>query len=259
MSFFSSPADDDMFMEVKLKLMISWFDHNVKWINLKENKNLNVLSREEIGLLWMPQMMFENADAIKPLIIDESALINVYRISKGKVIGYPNEVNDQMYFNSSKNPLQYERKYQQKLYCDFDFFWYPFDTQVCGIKLQLFDSLSNDVLLQAGAINFTGEQNLLQFKVIGWEIARSADGIVEAKLTFQRDYVNHFATTFLPSFCILMIAQCTIYFKSEHFKTSVPVTLTAMLGRLFSSQDYRQLIFCFSSFHSVCPCGPITT
>ena len=223
--------DDDMFMEVRFKLMLFWYDSNVIWINLKEKKNLNVLSKEEIGQLWMPQMMFENADSIKPLILDDSALLSVNKESKGEVLQYPDEINDQMYFNSSENPLEYERKYQLKLYCDFDFLWFPFDTQECGIKLKLFDAQSADVSLEPGSINFTGEQNLLQFKVIGWKISKNKDGMVEARMTFQRDYTNHFATTFLPSLCILMIAQCTLYFKSEHFKTSIPVTLTSMLGK----------------------------
>ena len=228
-------VDEDMVMEVRFNLQIFWLDHQVKWMNLKENANLNVLSREEIGLLWMPKIMFENADTIKPIIIDESALISVLRMSNGEILLYANEINAEMYFNSSKNPVEYQRKYQQKFYCDFDFVWYPFDTQECGIKLKLFDSLSSNVELQAGSVKFTGEQNLLQFKVIGWNIAKSADGIIEAKLTFQRNFFNHFATTFLPSLCILLIAQCTLYFKAEHFKTSVPVTLTSMLGTFIST------------------------
>ena len=72
-------VDEQMFMELKFNLKFTWFDHQVKWMNLKENANLNVLSKEEIGLLWMPKIMFANADTIKPIIIDESAIISVIR------------------------------------------------------------------------------------------------------------------------------------------------------------------------------------
>ena len=177
-------------------------------------------------------MMFENADSIQPLLIDNLALIYAIKRTEGKVLRYPDEINDQTYFNSSQNPLYYERKYQQKLHCEFNFFWYPFDTQTCGIQIRLFDSLSDDVQLQSGFVNFTGETHLLQFTVIGWKMVNSSGGIVSAMLTFHRDYTNQLATTFLPSLCILMIAQCTLYFKSEHFKTSIPVALTALLGKL---------------------------
>ena len=229
--------DEGMFIEVKFKLMITWFEHNVIWINLKENNLLNILAKEEIEDLWMPQMMFENADSIRPLMIDDVALIYVKKITEGEVLRYPDEINDQTYFNSSQNPLHYERKYQKKLYCDFNFFWFPFDTQTCGIKLRLFDSLSDDVILQAGSVDFSGDQHLLQFTIVGWNIARSSDGMISTTLYFQRDFMNHFATTFLPSLGILMIAQCTIYFKAEHFKTSIPVALTALLGKLCYSNS----------------------
>ena len=221
-----------MFMELKFSLKFIWFDHQVKWMNLKENENLNVLSKEEIGLLWMPKIVFSNADTIKPIIIDESAIISVQRKTYGEVLLYPEEISEEIYFNSSKNPLEYRRDYQQKFYCDFNFLWYPFDTEECGMKLKIFDSMSDSVVLQAGSVDYSGETSLLQFDVINWDIRQSkGNGSVEAKLIFRRNCFNHFATTFLPSFCLLLIAQCTIYFKKEHFKMSVPVTLTTMLGK----------------------------
>ena len=100
-----------MFMELKFNLKFIWFDHRVKWMNLKENENLNVLSKEEICLLWMPKIVFSNADTIKPIIIDESAIISVQRKTNGEVLLYPEEISEEMYFNSSKNPLEYRRDY----------------------------------------------------------------------------------------------------------------------------------------------------
>ena len=223
-----------MSVEVRFKLMLSWFDANVKWINLKEDKSLNILSRDSVDLLWMPQIAFENADGIRNLLIDEFALVSINKNSDGQVLQYPDEVDIQEYFLSSENPIEYERKYHQILHCDFEFFWYPFDKQNCGIKLKLFDSIANDVTLIPTFINYTGNQELLQFNVINWNMIKSEDGVVEGQLSFQRNYVNHFATTFLPCFCILLISLYTLYFKSEHFKTSVPVTITSMLGKNFS-------------------------
>ena len=48
--------------------------------------------------------------------------------------------------------------------------------------------------------------------------------------SLRRDYTNQLMTTFIPSFCILTIAQTTVYFKNEHFKTSVPVVVSSLLG-----------------------------
>ena len=222
-----------MSVEVRFKLMLSWFDANVKWINLKDDNNLNILSKDSVNLLWMPQISFENTDGINNLMIDEFTLVSINKSSDGQILQYPDEVDIQEYFLSSQNPIEYERKYHQILFCEFKFFWYPFDKQICGIRLKLFDSIANDVTLIPNIINYTGDQELLQFNVINWNLIKLEGGAIEGQLTFQRNYVNHFATTFLPSFCILLISLCTLYFKSEHFKTSVPVTITSMLGKNF--------------------------
>ena len=44
-------------------------------------------------------------------------------------------------YAGSANPLVYQRKYQQRFYCTFNFRWYPFDTQECSIDLANFDTL----------------------------------------------------------------------------------------------------------------------
>ena len=58
------------------------------------------------------------------------------------------------------------------------------------------------------------------------------------------------------AFFLCLIAQCTVYFKQEHFKTSIPVTLTSMLGKIFIRYI---LIFTphSSSVHPVCKGSPV--
>ena len=45
-------------------------------------------------------------------------------------------------------------------------------------------------------------------------------------------------TTYIPSLFILAIAQITVYFKNEHFKTSVPVAVTSLLGNYLFWMKY---------------------
>ena len=49
--------------------------------------------------------------------------------------------NGVLLYTGSENPLVYQRKYQQRFYCTFNFRWYPFDTQECSIDLANFDTL----------------------------------------------------------------------------------------------------------------------
>ena len=45
----------------------------------------------------------------------------------------------------------------------------------------------------------------------------------------QRLYQHHLFNTYVPTLCLMLICQATLYFKKEHFKTNVPVTITTML------------------------------
>ena len=89
--------------------------------------------------------------------------------------------------------------------------------------------------ITAGSMEYEGEQDLLQHTVTEWQIrAVSHPRIkVEAVLRFQRHYINHLFTTLLPSSCLLFLSYCTLFFKKEHYKTSVPVIIVLLLGGHF--------------------------
>ena len=87
--------------------------------------------------------------------------------------------------------------------------------------------------LYGNNVTFSGNKKLLQFFVTEWKWKVDAEfNELTTKLTFKRMYLNHIATTYVPSFCILLATECTVFFKKEHFKTSIPVTITNMLGDL---------------------------
>ena len=54
-------------------------------------------------------------------------------------------------------------------------------------------------------------------------------------MDLQRQYQHHLFNTYIPTFGLMIICQTTLYFNKEHFKTNVPVTITTMLGLLFSA------------------------
>ena len=120
-----------------------------------------------------------------------------------------------------------------RFYCTFDFTWYPFDTQKCGIRLVKFDAFKDMLNLHGTNVTFSGNTELLQFQVTEWKIEKGDGDFNElyAKLIFKRRCLNHIATTYVPSLCILLATECMVFFKKEHFKTSIPVTITTMLGK----------------------------
>ena len=85
------------------------------------------------------KVLFRNSDYIEPIKHKDSSTVVVVRRKESE--GKLREEDGLLLFSGSENPLVYQRKYQQRFYCTFDFRWYPFDTQECSIELANFDTL----------------------------------------------------------------------------------------------------------------------
>lgn len=131
-------------------------------------------------------------------------------------------------YEGAENPLLYSRKYTKTLNCDIRLRNYPFDIQHCAIVLGVQPHLEGLVSLDSINLTFSGPREMMQFRVSQWSMANTDAG-VEVRVTLQRLYHHHLYNTFIPTLCLLIIAQTTLYFNKEHFKTNVPVTITTML------------------------------
>ena len=129
-----------MHIDLKFNLILEWLDHKVEWKNLKAEDHLNTLSNIELDKLWLPKVLFQNSDNIEPIKHkDSSTVVKVRRQGEGKL--REGDKGGVLSYMGGENPLVYQRKYQQRFYCTFDFRWYPFDSQECGIDLTNFDTL----------------------------------------------------------------------------------------------------------------------
>ena len=59
-------------------------------------------------------------------------------------------------------------------------------------------------------------------------ITKSSDYIM-IEFTLQRMYSFYLATTYLPSICLLLAAEITLFIDESHFEATTMVALTAML------------------------------
>ena len=93
-----------MFVELQFLLHLEWFDHQVKWVNLKTDTAKNVLLDLEVSQLWMPEVMFQNSDNILPIPLDKASVVAVKKLTEGNSSIFPEELNRALYFSGSKNP-----------------------------------------------------------------------------------------------------------------------------------------------------------
>ena len=62
--------------------------------------------------------------------------------------------------------IEYDREMIVELMCDYHMFWFPFDSQTCGVELYQ----KEDIRLIPKAVNYSGPRQLIQYTVIGIEM-----------------------------------------------------------------------------------------
>ncbi len=65
-----------------------------------------------------------------------------------------------MLFSGAKNSISLTREYYQEYACQFDLYYYPFDTQVCEMRFEVQGKTEEYVKLQQDGkgVDFQGEQ-----------------------------------------------------------------------------------------------------
>ena len=63
--------------------------------------------------------------------------------------------------------IEYEREMIVELMCEYNMFWFPFDSQTCGIEMY---QKEENVILIPSAVAYTGPPQLIQYTVKGIEM-----------------------------------------------------------------------------------------
>lgn len=57
-------------IDLKFGITLEWFENRVVYHNLKASVALNVLSDTEVGMLWIPYIIFRNTDNDEAVSVD---------------------------------------------------------------------------------------------------------------------------------------------------------------------------------------------
>ena len=85
------------------------------------------------------------------------------------------------------------------------------------------------VKLRHGNVTYTGKSKLVQFYVLNVTAGINNQSQLQFNILLQRMYFYHLAATYLPTICLLIIAELTLYIDESHFDTTIMVSLTSML------------------------------
>ena len=86
------------------------------------------------------------------------------------------------------------------------------------------------VYLKVGSIDYQGSLKLLQFNVNNISMySTNNDSRIEVEFELQRMYMYHLVNTYMPTVCLVAIAEITLFIDETHFESNIIVALTGML------------------------------
>ena len=127
--------ETDHSIHLQFQISLSWRENRVKYQNLKKEVSLNSLSEEDIKIIWLPLIFYDNTDQKASTRLGEygngewMTRVSVTREGNFNRSGIE-EVDEAEIFEGDENSLTMNQTYTLEFQCKYMLQRYPFDTQV---------------------------------------------------------------------------------------------------------------------------------
>ena len=217
-------------MIIKYSFTRIWRDDRIKFSDLKDGQ-CRILP-EEKDKIWLPWTIFDNFKHKN----------TVYKSDKPHVYLAKQTFNGSS-TNESDIMIVYRKETIAEFMCDYDMFWFPFDSQSCNIQLY---QKEDHVNLLPDDLIYRGPKMLEQYTVTGIKMCHSTFevrprfGIFEAvfqglqpglEVVFElsRPLTSSLLTTFLPTTILVIITHLANAFATDYQPVVIQVNLTVLL------------------------------
>ena len=194
---------------VKFGLIAEWFDARLTWNDLNSDEYLNIPDEKITEKLWVPIIIFDNTESKYETPVDKKTLILVKK--QGNAILSPiQEMEEIAYYKGAENCLKYTRDFFLRFKCNFELQHYPFDSQTCTMLLKKASKFEKFMNLIPRQLEYSGPVNMAEFVIIDTDIKRGDNHSqydIQVSILMKRRISHHLLSTYLPSLCILIVAQ----------------------------------------------------
>ena len=233
----------EMEYTVHMKVQIWWYDSRIIFRNLKINKDKNILNKHEIDQIWSPELMFLDSNQVGIIKAGDHVSKDVSQFSgKGtvRILRQGNyqhnplkELDEDYLYPGKENALLMTNHMVVKLGCKFFLEMYPFDSQLCPIKL-------NKDIAQEPQFGLKWKKpptmkstiKLMQFDIIKdlhYNNTNEIQNEIRVYIKLKRKLASHIVNTYIPTLCLIMVAGFTLFINYNHFEATIMVALTTML------------------------------
>ncbi len=205
----------------RFTLTMDWLDDRITFLNLLSSV-ANILPTHEVSDLWVPSLRFQLTPDVRTTIRD-SVMVTSVLPGKGAVLEDLTRLHEETIFPGLQAPISATRMYNEEFACVFDLEWFPFDNQICRFFLGLVPQQTEMVKLMpecrwpiSTSSAEVGEFSLTKVEVSPRSDRNGTDLVVEIHIT--RSFWRLFSSTYLPTFCLLILVQMTFYFPEDNFQ-----------------------------------------
>ena len=143
------------------------------------------------------------------------------------------EVDESEIFKGSENGLTMRQTYTHRFQCNYLLSRYPFDTQVCTIKMNVGTLDLKTVKLIPMELVMEQEEEMTIFHIIDRQlvyrnISQPKEGVFMF-IVLKRKITSEMMTTYFPTIMLTAITFATTFFKPYFFEAALTVNLTTML------------------------------
>ena len=223
--------ENDGYFKTKLRIVRSWSNPQLTFLDLKSNRVKNAISGEDWERMWIPWTLFENVeheDDYKGTDMKDKMTILPNPEFKYEEADRTQRRNVR-FFKGSENVISYQRQLLVKWICVYNMRWYPFDSQICTIKMYQ-DELS--ITLIPASAKYSGPRELTQHIVKDVRICpliiNDRNGIV-VEVIIGRPLLGTFLAVFMPTGILLLLSQMVRVFNRDYLEMVINVNLTLLL------------------------------
>ena len=206
-----------------------WYNEHLTYQNLKQGA-INQIFEDDKDSIWIPFVEFRDLEhGDKCLTTDRKEILKI--VPNSDLRYEPNSLAERenaFLFSGLENKMIQEKEYSCDFLCEFDYKWYPFDSQNCPL---IFNMSETDVILRANNIQYSGDRELLQYfyKNINFCDHVNGQNGIHVDVTLGRPITSSMMTTFLPTMMLLIISQMSTTLSESYFDLVIEVNTTVLL------------------------------
>jgi len=224
--------DYDSTFDVYFSINITWYDGQLKFKYLKNNSDVNILTREEKNKIWTPNVHFAFIRKSFNLNYDDK-MVYIERKTEPTISGDGSKLNVSELYDGQFNPIILFSEHYIRFLCEFDgISQYPFGSEVCSFDFYL-DGRANKLTDIITVMKYPKRNVIGQYEITGWDKklhqSKSKD-VIRISISLTKRPLSALMMTYLPTLLINIINQATNYITGDSkYQLLIEVNITSMV------------------------------